>query len=415
MTPSQTRFAVAVVTFNRPVSLRRVLESLRLADYGGATIDLIISVDFSGNEDCHDIATSFEWEFGNKVIVKQRTRLGLRNHIIAVGEHLHHYDAIAILEDDIYVSPAFFDFMKQSVVCYESDERIAGISLYSPHWSESRSRAFTPMVGKYDVYLMKYAQSWGQIWMKKQWFQFMEWYYQQNDMEFSSPALPSNISNWPATSWLKYHIKYCVDNDKYFVYPYNSYSTNFSDVGQHNDAISSRYQVPIVFGRKPTLNLPSPEHFNEVVHYDVFFEREKLGGCLGISDDQLCVNLYGTKPRCMTARYLLTTDIHPFKVVRSFGLLMRPHEMNVICRVPGDTVHLYDTFSGAESKQWVDVDIINWAYDIGTPDYPVIAKLLLRKFASKMNPAEFTASLLHWCSKAIASKTSKSHFYKGRS
>ncbi len=407
MTSTPNRFAVAVVTFNRPDSLRRVLESLRLADYGGMPIDLIISVDFSGNEACHSIATSFEWNFGNKFVTKHRTRLGLRKHIMAVGEHLHHYDAMAILEDDIYVSPAFFEYMRQTVGCFQGDERIAGISLYSPHWSETSSRPFTPMVGKYDVYLMKYAQSWGQIWMKKQWFQFVDWYNQQRDAELSSPTLPTNISNWPASSWLKYHMKYCVDNNKYFIYPYNSYSTNFSDVGQHNDTVTSRYQVPIVFGHKESLHLPRPECFDEVVHYDVFFEREMLGGILGIGDDQLCVSLYGTKPRNSSVRYLLTVENCPFKVVRSFGLRMRPHEVNVICNLPGESIHLYDTYYRAESRCTADVGVAKWNYDFGAPDYRIVARLLMRKLASKLDPQEFVASLLHWASKAITSTKSR--------
>ena len=54
------------------------------------------------------------------------------------------------------------------------------------------------------------------------------------------------------------------------------------------------------------------------------------------------VDLYGYKPVCKT-RYLLTSKLLNYKIVDSFSCSMRPHEMNVLERMPGNDLFLYDT------------------------------------------------------------------------
>ena len=111
-------------------------------------------------------------------------------------------------------------------------------------------KPFYPLQTDSDVYLMQCAQSWGQVWMKKQWFEFKEWYIVHNEEFHELPHLPNAICNWPKSSWLKYHTRYCIEKNKYFVYPYVSLSTNNADIGTHYNQKTTLFQSLLLFGQK---------------------------------------------------------------------------------------------------------------------------------------------------------------------
>ena len=128
-------------------------------------------------------------------------------------EYLNEYDAISVLEDDIIVSPGYYQYMKQAVKCYKENMDIAGISLYSHKMNVNVDLPFVPEPDGYDVFFMQFAQSWGQIWMREQWFAFREWYLTHAEEPVAANNVPGFVSGWPKTSWLKYHIKYCIEKN----------------------------------------------------------------------------------------------------------------------------------------------------------------------------------------------------------
>jgi Glycosyl transferase family 2. len=216
------KYAIVVIGYNRPVSMQRLLNSLSQGIYGNDKITLIISIDNSGTDEVKKCADIFFWKFGEKKIVVYPKKQGLRQHILHCGDFLYDYDAIAVLEDDIVVAPGFYTYMKETVKKYHDNDQIAGISLYNHLWNVHVNMPFEPVPTIYDTYFFQFAQSWGQIWMKKQWFDFQKW-YKQNREEFGEiNGVPESVCGWPSSSWLKYHIRYCVEKDKYFVYPYKS-------------------------------------------------------------------------------------------------------------------------------------------------------------------------------------------------
>ncbi|MFC3799835.1 glycosyltransferase [Cohnella sp. GCM10012308] len=379
------KFAVVVIGYNRTDSISRLLASLLKADYAGEKVDLVISIDFSGVDNVRLIAEEYRWPFGDKIVKAYPQKLGLRKHILSCGDLLNDYDAIAVLEDDVYVSPDFFNFMNQAVNYYQGERNIAGISLYSHGWSEYNNRPFIPDKNCYDVYFMKYAQSWGQIWLKDQWLDFIDWYNKNNEEFLDQPHIPPNVSNWPASSWLKYHIKYCIEMNKYFVYPYHSLSTNFTDIGQHNAFKSTNYQIPIVNGKGLKYKFVDINNRDEGVFYDCFFERENLGKFIGLNDLDLCLDIYGGKSEKVYKRFLLTMEKKPYKIVKSFGLEMRPHEANITNQLPGEDIFLYDT-SIADENNYIkatETDIKKWNYDIKSNDYRLMLKILIRRILSR--------------------------------
>jgi hypothetical protein len=378
-----SKYAIVVVGYKRTESITRLLKSLGNADYNNDNVDLIISIDYSGTNNVETVANDFKWDFGNKRVVAHSKQLGLRNHILKCGDYLEEYDAIAVLEDDIFVSPNFYNYMVQAVDFYKDDDNIAGISLYSHLWSEYINRPFIPEKNKYDVFFMQYAQSWGQIWMKRQWFAFKEWYKKNNNHLKEQVNIPSNVTNWPESSWLKYHIKYCIENNKYFVYPYVSLSTNFTEIGQHNMFKSTAYQVPLMNDISNDYKFISFKDVNNTIIYDAFFERMFLGKIVEVDDNELCVDLYGGKSEKLYKKYLLSSERKNFKIIKSYALELRPHEMNVILDIPGDDIFLYDTSISDNNEGIKDTDIKKWFYDEKNNNYRLMAKVLLRRIASR--------------------------------
>jgi hypothetical protein len=391
--------AIVIVTYNRPASLNRLLGSLDRVNYYGDTVDLIISIDFSGNNSCNEISENFNWNYGNKLIVQNEFRLGLRSHIMSLGKFFLSYDYLIILEDDLLVSPNLYNYALVTTAQFNNSDFIAGISLYAPHWCESSSRPFIPSYGSYDVYLMQYAQSWGQIWFKEKWFRFIEWYEANKNFKIEFSDIPENIANWPDSSWLKYHIKYCVDNNKYFVYPYISLTTNFTEIGEHNDSSNTTYQVALCISERVNYTLPSDNSLNQFFKYDVFHEFENLGNYLNIENNDLCVDLYGIKPFKNKSRYLISISALPYRVVKSFGLSMRPHEANIIFNIPGEIIFLYDTFAHEEKPPVLANPREKFLYDVKFIDYKLITYILLRKLIIKLKPSELKSSFIFWCKK----------------
>ncbi len=378
-------YGLVVIGYNRVDSLKRLLGSLKDADYGGEKVDLIISLDNCGSDIVERYAERFEWQHGRKYIKTYPERLGLRRHVLTCGDYIDsgNYDALAIFEDDIFVAPTFFTFMKAAVEFYKDDENIAGISLYSHFWSEYNCRSFTPEKRRYDTYFLQYAQSWGQIWMPKQWDAFRKWYEFNNGEIEEGLDTPSHIISWPKSSWLKYHIKYCIAENKFFVYPYFSFTTNFVELGQHCTVKTTVYQVPMQYDS--TNYFAFAQYGDEsAVYYDAFFERQRLGDAIGIRDDQLSVNLYGGKTDNPQKRYLVTSKKVNYKIVRSYALELRPHEMNIIYNLDGQDIFLYDTSIIETNKFYKDFDLTRWYYDSRIFDYKYIIKILIKIIRIKL-------------------------------
>ena len=154
------------------------------------------------------------------------------------------------------------------------------------------------------------------------------------------PHLPKSICSWKK-SWLKYHTRYCIEHNKYFVYPYVSLSTCFSDAGEHTGDSMTIVQVPLLFGNKDAY------HFAPTVRYDAFFENQDLSSYLNIPPSELCVDIYGEKNKRENLRYWLTRDIKDLKIVKSFGLKLKPVELNIIFGISGSDIFLYDTTQSA--------------------------------------------------------------------
>lgn len=355
------QIAIVAVGYNRPDSMGKLLQSLLNADYLGDTVDLVISLDKGQRQsEIVRVAEDIAWTYGEKVIRAFSERQGLRRHIIQCGDLTEKYDAVVVLEDDLQVSPCFYSYVKQAVAYYQDDERISGISLYKHQIHPGVNRPFEPVNNGYDVFMMQFAMSWGQCWTRRMWRGFRSWYDENENKDLSEGnILPAYIAGWNKQSWLKYYMRYIVENDTYFVYPHCSLATNSSDAGEHCRIPNNDFQVAMLEGNIE-YRFPS---FQQSIKYDVFFER------VGISEKILLewkgaklLDLYGNRPSFGKADYVISTRTLPYQTVMKIQLKYRPIEVNCIMPCEGEGIYVYDLSSPAPTPK-INSDILT-RYDV---------------------------------------------------
>ncbi len=333
--------AIVVVGYNRPGALKRLLQSIQAASYPQDNIPLIISIDKSDKSDeVYQVAEEINWKYGEKTVIKYEERQGLRKHILQCGDLSNKYGAVIILEDDLLVSPSFYQYAYQALNFYEQDEKVAGIALYSHRWNGYASVEFLPEQNGYDVYFGQFSITWGQCWTASQWNQFKAWYLAHQQLPDRNDKLPAAILSWGKQSWGKYFVSFIVETDKYYVIPYVAMSTNFSEIGQHNEMIDSSHQVPLLSASKENYCFCK---YVDAIKYDVFFERifNPEMKIAGIAAKDVCVNLNGIKTTTGPCKYVLAERTLPFAVLATFGLRMRPIDANISNAVKGTELKLY--------------------------------------------------------------------------
>lgn len=381
--------AIVVVAFNRPDSLRRLLHSIDVANYPeGVEVPLCICIDHQESQarsKVVEIAREFIWEHGPKEVILQSSNLGLKAHVLLCGDLAERFGSIIMLEDDLYVSPIFYDYSVQALNFYEDEDCIGGVSLYNHKMNFSNQRPFTPIEDGADVYFLQIASSWGQAWSKRQWCCFREWLKDRNAVP-TSAKMPDYIIAWPDKSWLKNYIYYLVNTNKVFVFPRKSLTTNFGDVGENSSSINTKFQVPLLVGSRGDFTFVRVA--NSLAKYDSYFDLEvnvlcRLGAHLNGID--FTNNLSSLKRlEDINTEYVLVQGYHP-SCKLEFGLQLKPAELNVVYNIKGsDMVLLSLEEMGGVGKRTKPSFQKSFRYTYGHIDIRAILKYVLSTVKSKM-------------------------------
>ncbi len=348
------KIAIVIIAYNRSAALLRLLDSLSNAYYPeGLDVPLIISIDKSDSNEVADIAGDFIWEHGDKSVRLQEKNLGLREHVLKCGDIALEYDGIIMLEDDLYVSPSFYMYTLAAMRSVKKESRICGISLYNHRLNVHVREPFEAIDDGYDNYYMQLASSWGQAFSSDQWSGFRNWYAGHRDDDIAADNVPQNISSWSEKSWLKYYIKYLIDNDGYFLYPRVSLTTNFGDEGTHARAGDSDLQVPLAgMGKFGQIDLHFSSLEDSQAIYDAYFENVTLSD--GLPEevrDKITIDMYGVKQAGSYKRYVLTSKSLPYRILESFGRRLRPIDANIAYKIWGRDFFLYDTDKSSKAPE----------------------------------------------------------------
>ncbi len=334
------RAVIVIIGYNRPASLKRCYESVNRAVFPEEdTVDLYFSLDHSDQEaSICSMLNTLEWTHGEKKVILHPERMGLRNHVISCGDLIGDHDLLIMLEDDIVTADGFYLYTKAAAETYDAYPGIGAISLYRHYLYPQNGRPFEPEYNGSDTFLMQVAQSWGQAWTKRMWKEFRTWY--DANQTFEKPFSMADYSySWDSRSWLRYFMGWVASENKYLVYPYHSMSTNMEDAGENRKVVDTDYQVALACGKR-TFTMYAPE---DCVRYDAFYERcnDSLF-CFTWEGEPVLMDLNASRSDYGDHRYLVSTKRIDKKILKSYGMCMRPQENNLRYETEGNEIWLYD-------------------------------------------------------------------------
>ncbi|GAA0077115.1 hypothetical protein UT300005_14930 [Clostridium sp. CTA-5] len=342
---------IVIIAFNRLDSLKRLLSSISLAEYAQKA-NLIISIDKGNdNQDVLEYSNKFIWNNGEKIVIYQSENLGLRKHVLKCGDLTYKYGNIIMLEDDLFVAPGFYNFAQSAIKYYENNDKIAGISLYSHKRNVHNNKIFYNLRDESDIFFMQFPSSWGQSWTCKQWDSFKKWYKNNCNELKNKKNIPDNVLNWPESSWLKYFISYMIETNKFFVYPNESFSTNYGDKGTHFSMDTGIYQVPLT--SRKDVNYKFKDINDSISIYDAFFENMKIIDLYNnkINKKQVLIDFYGQKYNKIKTKYLLTSKRLDYEILKSYDGSLIPYELNIINQISGNDIFLYNISKDVSNKK----------------------------------------------------------------
>ena len=205
------KLAILVLTYDRWMSLQRLLHSLQRAQYGCAPIHLTVSVENGDSEtlqharsETYKIAMEFRWEHGPKFVLRRVRRAGLRRQWMESFHSLSDTDYIAIFEDDMEVSTQFYAYIS---MLHKKGKHI----INAPNVS---TICLHPLSGKgildchdksnsHHLFLSSFICSWGPVWKAREWMQMINLVARLEELN-TEPFLPVGAPNHELfNTWLQ--------------------------------------------------------------------------------------------------------------------------------------------------------------------------------------------------------------------
>ena len=372
------RNALVVVGYNRIKSIQRLLGSLLNAHYY-TEVPLVLCIDASGIQKLYDYIKAFEWPYGSKYVFIQEKRLGLKEHIFFCCGLSRYFKSVTILEDDLYVSPFFYQYVEQSVEKYGDNPHVAGISLYKNETNGFKGIPQTYLNNGYDVMAIQSTSTWGETFTLQMWENFRIWLEKWNQ-DFKSINIPQTIKSWDR-AWSKYYEAYIVAKNKYFIYPTLSVSTNFSDAGEHagKTNIDTNWQVELLYGNR----IWKMAQINELVKYDTYLNIKNT--VLGLPYKNIGIDLNGLREDIFMYDYLVSIRQLPYTIVHHYGIQLRPIELNVLLKIEGEGIYVYDMHKPSPNNHYnATVDSIFSEYYMRNMNIKLIINRFKRLISNKI-------------------------------
>lgn len=140
-------------------------------------------------------------------------------------------------------------------------------------------------------------------------------------------------------TWNKFYIAYMIDLDKYFVYPYVSFTNDFGSSGVHHTNQSNICTTSLFFGINKKYLFRDFDK-SSIYVYDCFFQMRKRNLILNDREYDVCFDLYSTKDVCnIDTNYVITSKTIK-KPIISFASIHIPFEYNILTNEGGGFFYL---------------------------------------------------------------------------
>lgn len=222
-----------VMTMDRDQSLKRLLNSLAAANYGEDHVDLDIWIDVGEEKVVHEgvltVCRSTEWRQGTKTIHKRAVNAGLFEQWIYTWNITAETTEFAvILEDDLEVSPAFYQWLRVARAAYAQDPDVGAFTLQRstlrPRQIKGVASGDLSIPAEHSVFKYKLLGTWGFAPQRDQWVEFRKW-FEAKKARGEKPYVENlvttkwyksqEVNGFAPTMWSQWWIKF-VDEKGYF-------------------------------------------------------------------------------------------------------------------------------------------------------------------------------------------------------
>lgn len=243
-TKRDTGYVVKILTYNRLPSLQRLVSSLSKVKYK-QPINIEFEIEGGAPVKLQEYVSNLSWERGETKVHNRVVKGGLIQAVIESWEPQTDTEAAIFLEDDIEVSPYFFNWLDAGMQILQTpslgipSSRVLGISLYTPRLIETvhpkQKIEFDNLVPN-NVFLYQLPCSWGALYFPNHWRQFRAYMRHRLQMEDHVEVYGSTTNGWKG-SWKKFMVEFMWINDLFMLYPnyqnQTSFATNHLEPGEH--------------------------------------------------------------------------------------------------------------------------------------------------------------------------------------
>lgn len=334
---------IVVPVFNRPESLRLLQSTLSsLQPCEGLQLDLQFSQDLLPGGEAHpevtQLCAAFQWHLGTCTHTLQPRHLGLREHLLFIGDLTQQLGPLVVLEDDLLVSPVLTAFLKSALAIARQHPELPAIALFNYRVAESHYGPFQPIDDGRDFYRLQVAPSWGQLWLPEGWAAFRQWLA-------AGPRRtprPEYLNLWSTQSWKRDYTHWLVETGRYALYPKRSYTTTTGARGTHETH-------PGLFGQPlatQSNRIDETLSIETCIPYDAWWEPDAAWLATqvpALQEYAFTVDLEGRKEQLNTP-WVLTTARRAKRgalPVLQWSDVLEPAAMNLLMGIPGEGYGLY--------------------------------------------------------------------------
>ncbi|KAI0559423.1 Nucleotide-diphospho-sugar transferase [Gracilaria domingensis] len=267
-----------VITMDREKSLRRLLKSLDLANFGEDHVDLDIWIDRPKEGSIHEgvlqASREIDWKYGTKIIHKRAVNAGLYQQWIYTWNITEETTEFAvILEDDLEVSPAFYQWLRVARAAYAQDADVGAFTLQRPTLRPKQIKGVASgplkIPEEHTVFKYKLLGTWGFAPQRDQWVEFRNWFEEKrarNEKPYVKGLMTTSwykeqeVNGFAPTMWSQWWIKF-VEEKGYFTVTANlpdgtTLAANWREAGLHYSKNKPKTDFPIFRGNEEQFVMP---------------------------------------------------------------------------------------------------------------------------------------------------------------
>ena len=263
-----THFVIHILTWNRPDSFKRLVSSIKQSHYGIDHVDLIIHVDGGyQNKDTKDVANSIKWPFGNKKVFFSNDRKGLAQAWFSAWFPSDNKTFAIIFEDDIVVSPLWYQWLTCAWKKYRDRDDIAGISLQRQRLIPYKPAKIKEIINNHEPFLFPLVGSIGFSPHPIRWKQFLLWIqtFKMDNFDIDIPYLITSETfkkGKKGHMWTQHFIFFCNKYNLFTLYinlPGKvTLAAHMREKGQHSKKTAGQ-DLPIAFN----VSMHFPSHLSK--------------------------------------------------------------------------------------------------------------------------------------------------------